>query len=361
MNRKKLVTSLAVIIVVLAAGAALAAFKSSSLQKSAALAASQPEPMESITVSAAHEAEHRRSTTAIGTVTALRSITLQNEVSGTVRQINLNAGQIVEAGTPLVVLDVSVEQAELVELEARAELASVLHERLLSANTNKSISQIELDRARAEMEVANAQVARTRALIARKTIRAPFRAVVGISDVHQGQYLSQGTEITTLQGVDDAAYVDFAVAQHVSESLRPGDRVDVVTADGVKPIEARIVAVDARIDPATRNAVVRARLGRDANAPHPGASVRVEVPSGPAVSAVAIPVNALRKGPQGDHVFVVSKDGEGKTRANLTPVVSGPVVGEEVLILSGLLPGDSVASQGSFKLRDDALVAVSGN
>jgi membrane fusion protein (multidrug efflux system) len=361
MSRKQLVASFAVLVAVLATGVALAAFKNSSIQESAALAANQPEPMESITVSPARRAEHRQITTAIGTVTALRSITLQNEVSGTVREVDLTPGQIVDAGTPLVVLDVSVERAEIAELEARAALATTLYERLQSANTNKSISQVELDRARAEMHVANAQIARTRAIIARKTIRAPFRAVVGISDVHEGQYLSEGTKLTTLQGVGDAVHVDFAVAQQVAEGLRRGDRVEVVTADGAAPIAARIVAVDARIDPATRNAIVRARLGRDANAPHPGASVRVQVPNGPAITAVAVPVNALRKGPAGDHVFVVTNDAKGKFRAHAKTVVSGPVLGEEVLILSGLLPGDSVAAQGSFKLRDEALVAVAGN
>ena len=360
MNRKQLVASLAVLIAVLATGVALAAFKNSSLEESAALAASQPEPMESITVSAAREAEHRNVTTAIGTVTALRSITLQNEVSGTVREVNLKPGQIVEAGTPLVVLDVSVEEAEIAELEARAALATTLYERLQSANTNKSISQVELDRARAEMHVAHAQIARTRAIIARKTIRAPFRAVVGIADVHRGQYLSEGTKLTTLQGVDESVHVDFAVGQQVAERLRRGDRVEVITAEGAKPIAARIVAVDARVDPATRNAVVRARLPRDTNAPHPGASVRVHVPNGPAITAVAIPVNALRKGPAGDHVFVVSNDAQGKPRAHVKPVVSGPVLGDEVLVLSGLQPGDAVAAQGSFKLRDEALVTIAG-
>jgi membrane fusion protein (multidrug efflux system) len=360
MSRKQLVASFAVVITVLATGGALAAFKHSSLQESAAQAANQPEPMESITVSPVRRVEHRHSTTAIGTITALRSITLQNEVSGTVRQVNLKPGQIVEAGTVLVMLDVSVEQAEIAELEARAALATTLHERLQSANTNRSISQIELDRARAEMQVANAQIARTKAIIARKTIRAPFRAVVGISDVHEGQYLSEGTKLTTLQGVDDAVHVDFAVAQQVAERLRRGDRVDVVTAEGSAPIAARIVAVDSRVDPATRNAVVRARLASGANAPHPGASVRVQVPNGPAIAALAIPVNALRKGPAGDHVFVVSNDDKGKPRAHVKPVVSGPMLGEEVLVLSGLSAGDSVAAQGSFKLRDEALVAVAG-
>ena len=360
MSRNQLVASIAVLIGVLATGGALATYKYSSLQESAAQAANQPEMMESITVSPARSVEHRETTTAIGTVTALRSITLQNEVAGTVRQVNLTPGQIVDAGTVLVVLDVSVEQAEIAELEARAALARTLYERLQNANHNKSISQVELDRARAEMDVAAAQIARTRAIIARKTIRAPFRAVVGISDVHPGQYLSQGTMLTTLQGVDDAVYVDFAVAQQVSERLRRGDVVQVIADGTASPIAARIVAVDARIDPATRNAIVRARLSGASNAPHPGASVRVHVPSGPGVNAVAVPVTALRKGPAGDHVFVVANDKAGKPRARITPVVSGPVAGEEVLILSGLKPGDSVAATGSFKLRDEALVAIAG-
>lgn len=360
MSRKQLIASFAVLIAVVATGGALAAFKQSAIQESAAMAANQPEPMESITVSPARPTEHRHITTAIGTVTALRSVTLQNEVSGTVREINLTPGRIVDAGTPLVVLDVSVELAEIAELEARAALATTLHERLQSANTNKSISQVELDRARAEMQVARAQIARTKAIIARKTIRAPFRAVVGISDVHQGQYLSEGTKLTTLQGVDDAVYVDFAVAQQVAERLRGGNRVYVVTSEGAAAVAARVVAVDARVDPSTRNAIVRARLGRGASAPPPGASVRVEVPTGPPITALSIPVNALRKGPAGDHVFVVSNDAQGKPRAHVRPVVSGPVLGDEVLVLSGLRPGDTVAAEGSFKLREEALVAVTG-
>ena len=308
MSRNQLVASIAVLLAVLVTGGAIAAFKYSSIQESAAQAANQPEPMEVITASPARQIEYRSTATSIGTVTALRSITLQNEVSGTVRQVNLTPGRVVEAGAVLVVLDVSVEQAEIAELEARAALARTLLERLQSANHNRSISQVELDRARAEQEIAEAQIARTRAIIARKTIRAPFRAVVGISDVHPGQYLSEGTKLTTLQGVDDAVHVDFAVAQQVAERLRRGDAVEVVTVDDAPAMVGRIVSIDARIDPTTRSAVVRARLVSAANAPHPGASVRLQVPNGPAVSAVSVPITALRKGPSGDQLFVVAND-----------------------------------------------------
>ena len=77
---------------------------------------------------------------------------------------------------------------------------------------NRVTAETELDRARAERDVALAQIARTKAVIARKTIRAPFRARVGLADLHPGQYLNEGTQLTTLQGVDDAVHVDFTVA-----------------------------------------------------------------------------------------------------------------------------------------------------
>ena len=172
----------------------------------------------------------------------------------------------------------------------------------------------------ADRDVALAQIARTKAIIARKTIRAPFRARVGMADLHPGQYLNEGTELTTLQGVDDAVHVDFTVAQQVAAGLRKGDSVDVFAAGESSPIAARIVAVDARIDSTTRNAMVRARIERPANAPAPGASVRVRVPVGPPRKAVAVPVSAMRKGPGGDQVFVIELDKSGKTRAHVRQV-----------------------------------------
>jgi membrane fusion protein (multidrug efflux system) len=317
-----------------------------------------PEPVEAITTAVARASEYRQTATSIGTVLALRSITLRNEVPGTVSEVLLVPGQIVEAGTVLVALDVSVEEADLNAQEAQAALAGTTLARLEKLRGHGAASDEEVDQARAQQQVALAQMARTRAIIDRKVIRAPFRARVGIADVHPGQYLNDGTELTTLQGVADAENVDFTVAQQVAAGLRQGQRVEVITGDGTV-LPAAIVAVDARVDPTTRNALVRARI-EAARGAAPGASVRVIVPVGAASSAVLVPVSALRKGPGGDHVFVIGADDQGATRAQMRPVVAGPMVADEVVILSGLAAGEQVASSGSFKLREGAKVQVAG-
>ena len=360
-RRSRWTGSAALVATVIGTGVLLAAWKQASIEEAEAVAAMHPEPVEMVTAAVADEREHRQTATSIGTVLALRSVELRNEVSGTVRRVALTPGQIVAAGAVLVALDVSVEEAELKALEAQAALAQTVLSRVHRLFAERAEAQTTLDRARAERDVALAQIARIKAIIARKTIRAPFRARVGLSDVHPGQYLHEGTVLTTLQSVDEAANVDFAVAQHVAATLKQGDTVAVVATGSDRPVPARIVAVDARIDPATRNATVRARLAASAHAPAPGASVRVVVPFGPSRSAVVIPVSALRRGPTGDHVFVIEPDQNGSTRVSVRPVQSSTVLGDEVLITEGLTAGERVASSGSFKLRQSALVAVAND
>lgn len=339
-------------------GGALAAWKAGAVQRSHEAATNQPEQMETVTLAIAKETQYQRTTTAIGTVVALRSITLRNELPGTIREANLTPGQVVEAGQLLVALDVAVEEAELKAQEAEAALARTLLARLERAVQSKATSQMEVDRARAQLDVAEAQIARINAVIARKTLRAPFRARVGISDVHPGQYLNEGTLLTTLQGVDDTAHVDFAIPQLVAQQLKSGETVEILADPKLPAVTAQIVALDSRVNPTTRSTTVRARVADVNTVPAPGASVRVRVPAGAPTAAVSVPVSALRKGPGGDHIFVIQADEKGALRAQSRLVQAGPVRGDEVLLLSGVTAGEQVAAHGSFKLRDNVLVVV---
>jgi membrane fusion protein (multidrug efflux system) len=357
-GRRHWVASGFLFVIILLTGLGLAAWKYEAIQDSQAASANQPEPMESVTTAVAKAIEHRQTTTSIGTVLALRSITLRNELAGTVRDVRLIPGQVVEPGMLLVALDVSVEEAELRAQEAQAALAKTVLLRRQTLSHDLATAQEEVDRARADLDVARAQIARTKAIIARKTIRAPFRARVGMADVHPGQYLNEGTTLTTLQGVEEAVHVDFTVAQQIAADLRTGETVEVFAANDGLPVIARIVALDSRIDPTTRNAVVRARVEGGDHAPAPGSSVRVRVPVGHPRKAVAIPVSALRKGPEGDHVYVIEPGKDGRVRARVQQVESGTMFGDEVAILAGLTAGDHVAASGSFKLREGALVAI---
>lgn len=356
-RRRPWVGALILVGFVVGIGLGLAAWKGKELRASAA-PAEGPELAEAVTTVTAQAHPHRRTVTAIGTVRALRSVTLRNELAGSVRHVALTPGRIVEPGAVLVALDVSVEEADLRARRAQLALAQTTLDRMETLVARRAVSAEDVDRARAERDVAAAESQRIEAIIARKTIRAPFRARIGLSDVHRGQYLSEGTELTTLQGVDRAVHVDFAVSQEVAAQLGVGDTVFVDGMAGTSPAAARVQAIDALVDADTRNAEIRAQVRDDPGAA-PGASVRVTVPLGKPTPAVGIPASALRRGPDGTHVWVIAPDEQGKPRAHLRPVEAGDVLGDEVLILSGVQAGEEVAAAGSFKLRDGALVAPS--
>lgn len=350
---RRTLASLAVVIAVVIVVGAVYLWKQHTARVALA-SAHHGEPAEAIESSVARTQLHARTTTAIGTVRALQSINLQNELPGTVRKVDLQTGQIVDAGTVLVELDVAVEEAELAALEAEARLAASMLQRMEQAEKSQGASAADVDRARAEHDKSVANVERTKALIERKRVRAPFRARVGMVDLHLGQYLEPGTVITTLQGVDDAVHVDFAVTQEAAATLAVGSDIEVTV--GSRTATAKIVAIDARVESATRNTWIRALLKGSNPLPAPGASVRVRVAVEAPHEVVVVPVSALRRGPEGDLVYVLEKAPDGALRAKTRRVVARAPIGDDIVIGEGLAAGERIATSGSFKLREGALV-----
>jgi membrane fusion protein, multidrug efflux system len=309
------------------------------------------EPIELVQLAAAESRQYSRSSTVVGTVVSGHAITLRNEEPGTVVRVAFQPGAVVGARDLLVQLDVSLERAELASFEAQARLAKVRLNRLESLSGTSAVSRMDVDTARAESEVALAQVQRVQALIARKTLRAPFRARVGITELGVGQYLAEGQQVTTLQSVDGPTFVDFRVPQATSFDVRNGTTVTV--GNPSRPsMQAVVIAMDSLVEAASRSLMVRARLAPSDINPAPGSAVTVRIPVARSREVIVIPLNAVRRGADGDFVFVVRPDENDELRAYQRRVVVESTDDEAALIAEGLVAGDSVASTGSFKLRD---------
>ena len=346
--------SLMLVLLTLGGLAGLGWYKYQGIQRANAA----PPPLEmpiSVVIAPVQMIPFQKSTTVIGTVMAPRSITVSNEIPGTVRELSFEPGGIVESKQVLIRLDSSVEQAQLEAAKARLQLAESTLKRLRSIRGIDAISKIELDEAAARRDEAIASVAEYTAMIERRTIHAPFRARVGLSDTHLGQYLPGGTPITTLQSLDGFLLVDFMLPQEVADVVRVSDTVQLTTT--TMSFGARVIAFDSIADRSTRNLQTRARIEDPPESLQPGDSVRVVVAYGPEVQAPAIPVQALRRSPSGALVYVAQPDAQGRMRARARPIQPGPSSGNLVRVLDGLTPADRVVADGSFKLRDGALLA----
>jgi membrane fusion protein, multidrug efflux system len=297
----------------------------------------------------------RNSTGSTGTIMAPRSITVNNELPGTVSEVLFQSGQIVEEGMKLLELDSSVENARLKAAMARAQFALTTLERSRQMAASNAIAANELDEIESRWRQTQAEVEELRAIIARKTIVAPFRARVGLSDVQKGQYLNSGSLITTLQGVENHLLVEFTLAQSVVNQIQSDATVEVTVAG--EKLSARITAIDAQADRQTRNVRIRATLHDPPKSMSVGDSVPVKIEFGPQIELPAVPAEAVRRSPQGTFVFLAIKNEAGELRASAQSITPATSVGSKVGIASGVSVDDQVVVEGSFKLLDGALIA----
>ena len=222
----------AVLLAISATAGGLGYYKYAEISAAIAAAEALPEPQEAVEAVRVRRGEWAASTRAVGTVVALRQVELRNELPGTVVEVGFASGDIVEAGQVLVRLDTSQERAALAAAQAEARLARVVFDRRDRLRSSDAVSALDIDRAREELAAATARVTNFEAGIAKKTLLAPFRARVGLTDLQPGAYLDEGTRIAMLQGVDGDAFVDFCPASghggrdppgRVGQPRRPAD------------------------------------------------------------------------------------------------------------------------------------------
>ena len=127
----------------------------------------------------------------VGTVMAVQGTVVSAEAEGTVREIAFAAGSLVHAGEVLVRLDADIEQAQLQAAEADAKWAQVSFNRAKELIGPKVISRADFDSAENTLKQAQARVNNIRAVIAKKTVRAPFSGKLGIRKISVGQFLDK--------------------------------------------------------------------------------------------------------------------------------------------------------------------------
>ena len=341
---------------------AIGTVKFRQIQAGMAMAASFQPPPESVTTIVAAREDWPASIAAIGTVTAVRGVTVSADLPGVVEAIAFESGQAVAAGQTLVRLDVRQEKAQLLAAESARDLSRLNLDRARGLRAEGIVSQADYDRASAEHAQAVARVGEIRATIERKEVRAPFPGIVGIRRVNLGQYLSPGDPIVALQALDPV-YVDFSLPQQDAPRLRVGGEVRV-GAEGLDGEHVgRITAVDSVVDAQTRNVRVQATLPNPGRRLKPGMFVDTRIVLGATQAVVAVPASAISYAPFGDSVFVVAQierpGGEAYRGVKQQFVKLGAARGDQVAVLSGLEAGQEVVTSGAFKLRNAAAVRVS--
>lgn len=289
---------------------------------------------------------------------------LSSPVKGLVSAILVPPGRHVAQGATLL----SIQSPELARLKAdwlsakarreRTEAELQREQRLFEAQAG---SRRELEAARSEAATAKADEEAARlALEARGlspeaagatfTLRAPKAgSVVNAYKVQLGQGVEAGQELGAFQAAS-AAIARLELPLPAPEKWSPGALTEVRKADGQR-WKARLEGAPAALTSDTRRLSYRLRLQGGA-LPLPGTPLEVHVPL---AKTVVLPQSALQQIEGTWGVFV--KEGDA---AEFRPVRRGAELGGDVMVLSGLTPGETVVGEGAYLLKSLVLKRKSG-
>lgn len=320
-------------------------------------------PPETVTSAEVTAEDWESSLTATGSLEAVQGVTVTAEMTGKVERIAFEAGSRVAAGDLLVQQDIAAENAQLRAAEAASGLARLNFERAETLLPDRAISRSDYETTRASLAEALAQADNIRAMIAKKTIRAPFAGRLGIRQVNLGQVINDGQAIVVLQSLDPI-FVNFLLPQQRLAQLRPGLEIRVLcNALPGQTLTGEITVIDPKVDAATRNIRVQATLSNPDERLRAGMFVGVTVVLPGTEAVLTIPTTAVLYAPYSDSVFVIEekKDAAGAPagqRVRQQFVTLGEKRGDFIAVVSGLSAGQTVVSTGVFKLRNGQSVVV---
>ena len=327
---------------------------------------------------------------AIGTLVAIEGVDVAPQVGGMVTDYFFDSGQDVEKGAKLVKLDTSVEEADLADRKAVLQQADIDFGRQSRLVKQADVSQATLDATIAKRDSAAAAVQRVEAIIAQKTITAPFAGRLGLRHMEKGQYMSPGQAMVWLQALDPI-WVDFPVPEGTVGKFMIGSAIELA-ADAYpgQLFKGEVEAFDAKLGQDTRTLMVRATVPNPDRKLLPGMFANVAVLAGSANEFVTVPRTAVTYSLYGDSVWVV-KEGAPAPAASPAPIASaepvasavaadvtpvgsipaepkltverrfvrvGPTEGDRLAILEGVKAGEEVVTSGQLKLQPGATIKV---
>ncbi|HVN75341.1 MAG TPA: MdtA/MuxA family multidrug efflux RND transporter periplasmic adaptor subunit [Thermoanaerobaculaceae bacterium] len=312
----------------------------------------------------------------LGTVTAIKTVTVRSRVDGELTSVAFHEGDLVREGDLLAEIDprpfeVQLHQAEaqLAKDQAAIANAKVDLERYQTLIQQDSIPRQQLDtqvatvtQYEAALKSDQAQIESARLNLTYSRITAPISGIAGLRLVDPGNivHASDPGGLVVITQQQPIAVVFTIPGDHlppVLKQVRAGRTLTVEAWDRdlkTKLATGSVLAVDNQIDPNTGTVRIKAVFPNEDAALYPNQFVNARLLVDTLRGAVLIPTAAIQRSPQSSFVYVVKPD----ATVELRDVEVELTEGDESAVRKGVAAGDVVVVDGVDKLQPGSLVAV---
>lgn len=311
-------------------------------------------PPVAVAVAPVERGDIARSVSVSGVVEPLRTISVSSQISGTLMEVTVEAGDRVREGQLLARIDAREVQAQLRAAEASLELARTAADRARRLRERQVITQAELDAEVAALAAAEAQVDQLSTRVSYATIRSPIRGTITDRTVETGDVVGTQAPLFTLADLS-VMVVRVGVSELDVVNIDPGESIQLsLDAFPGQTFSARVRRIFPSADPETRLVPVEVALDTDAlQLARPGFLARATFAVGSLEDQLLIPAAALTSSVGNPSVFVV-ENGEARRRSIRTGLTSNGMI----QVLEGLETGESVVIRGVTNLREGSPVRV---
>ena len=305
-----------------------------------------------------------------GTLISRQSVFIQPQVSGQIASINVKAGDRVQKGQTLILIDSRKQQASLnsykvkqESLSRNYEIAKIQYKRYLDLYSRKTVSKQELENYENEYKKAKSALDENASQIREQTVQlgyhritAPFSGIIGDIPVKLGEYVSPETKLLSVTQ-NEILELNVGIPANKIFEIKQGLPVQILDFDNKVIAESHLMFVSPRVDSNTQTILVKANFKNDGGVLKADQSVKIRVIYNE-YDGILIPVTASTFVAGQDFAFVI-QDKDGQKVVKQVPITLGELYNGKHIVKSGLNKGDCIVSKGIQKLADETVVEIS--
>ena len=320
----------------------------------------------------AEKGELRVYLTALGSVSALNTITVKSRADGQLLKIHFTEGQTVKAGDLLAEIDprqyqVALEQAEGQLARDTALLENAKRDFERYENAREAVTQQQLDQSKASVAQYTGSVRADQGSVNNYKLQlsycrvtAPISGTIGLRMVDEGNLVRSSDAGLVVITQEDPIAVVFSIPEdnlpQVRKSMAEGRELPIEAFDRAMktPLATgKLLAIDNQIDASTGTVRIKAQFDNKDHSLFPNQFVNVRMLTGVLSDVLMVPNSAIQLNGQARFVFTVADD-----TVSRRTVKVGRVEGEKTVILEGLSAGDVVVTEGIDRLQEGSKVTT---